>query len=205
MTTPELFEPAPPRRVIVAEGSTAWWGVDFSTRAVSVGAVWEVDPVPDDTAGREKRLQRSVVTISWPPTDGGARLAWAYDVVARTLGDHVRSQILPVPGLVGIERPSGKNVSEHLVHMEGILQGAVHAALVAAKVPVCKQVHPVPAHWKKLACGRGDIWKPKKGDTHEYGVLVWARSRGYTGSSWDEADALGIAEGLRREYALEPR
>jgi hypothetical protein len=35
--------------------------------------------------------------------------------------------------------------------------------------------------------------------------MKWARLNGYTGASWDEADALGIAEAARRDTALEER
>jgi hypothetical protein len=52
---------------------------------------------------------------------------------------------------------------------------------------------------------RGNLYKPKRGHTFEYGVLTWARQNGYAGCSWDEADAWGIAEAARREVALEER
>jgi hypothetical protein len=32
--------------------------------------------------------------------------------------------------------------------------------------------------------------------------VTWARENGYTGLSWDEADAWGIAEAARREVEL---
>ena len=65
--------------------------------------------------------------------------------------------------------------------------------------------------WKKLATGRGNLSKidPKTKkpwkDREAYGVLKWARTNGYMGNSWDESDALGIAEAARRLVHLEAR
>jgi hypothetical protein len=68
------------------------------------------------------------------------------------------------------------------------------------------------AHWKKVATGHGrwNKTKPhptKKGKTvklalEEYGVMKWARANGYTGPSWDDADAWGIAEAARRDVEI---
>ena len=56
----------------------------------------------------------------------------------------------------------------------------------------------------KLGFTDPETKKPWK-DRERYGVLRWARENGYTGSSWDEADALGIAEAGRRLVTLEAR
>lgn len=183
----------------MAEGSTAWWGCDWSTRALSVGAVSE------HGEGPQKRLQRAVRTVTWPAQDSPARLAWAYDITVRIIADHVRSGTLPPPGLVIVEQPGGASINWPLYEMYGVVRAALHAALVAAKVPVCQQETMTPSQWKKKATGFGGHKKPQRGDTFEYGVLTWAKGRGYPGTDFNEADALGIAEAGRREYALEPR
>jgi hypothetical protein len=84
-------------------------------------------------------------------------------------------------------------------------------AAIANQVPQAA-VETVPsATWKKAATGYGAHYKPTKkklGRTpvfEDYAVARWARENGYEGSSWDECDALGIAEAARREVALVER
>ena len=109
----------------------------------------------------------------------------------------------PPPGVVVIEQASG---GEGKVHIElryaiGQIAVAMFDTLGGAYGRHVKIEWVTPAHWKKVACGRGNLYKPKtrKG---AYGVLQWARENGYRGESWDEADALGIAECARREIEL---
>jgi hypothetical protein len=68
-----------------------------------------------------------------------------------------------------------------------------------------------PSSWKKLAVGRGNVYKPtskklgRRPEFLDYGVAQWAAQNGYEGHSWDESDALGIAEAGRRLVTLEAR
>jgi hypothetical protein len=94
--------------------------------------------------------------------------------------------------------------------MVGVAQAAVFQGFQnAGHGPVVETVPP--SRWKKLATGYGAIPKPQKKDLgrrpefEDYRVAVWARELGYTGSSWDEADATGVAEAARRTIALEVR
>lgn len=111
----------------------------------------------------------------------------------------------PVPGVVFVEQPSGKQENPALSYAVGAIQAGVYDGLFSAGVGAVR-IETVPSStWKKAATGYGAVYKPKRGDGREYGVLTWARQNGYGGSSWDEADALGIAEAARRTIALDQR
>jgi len=198
----ELLTPAPRRRLIVQEGRTAWWGVDSSTLRVAIAGV---------AVGAEGYVSRWVRTESFPPLQGPARLSAIY----RLTFARVQSLATCVtwPGVVFIEQPSGSNqeVNLPLIYAVGVIQAAVHDALVDVTGAAPEFDYCTASWWKKRACGRGNLYKPTKKKLgrmpafEDYGVAVWARENGYTGSSWDEADAWGIAEAARREVLLEVR
>lgn len=136
------------------------------------------------------------------PGEGASRLS---DVYQETYALAVRCvQQHGPPGFVFVEQPSGKNDNPSLSYAVGVTICAVYDGLLKATgSPVVVETVTSSA-WKKKACGRGDIYKPKrKGEP--YGVLRWAQANGYQGSSWDEADAWAIAEAARRTVALEVR
>lgn len=180
----ELLVPDPPRRLIVRPGMTAHWGIDPSTQRIAVA--WNVD----GKAGVQMR--------PFPRTDGLARLS---DIRQGTR-DFAEDLLMqwPTPGFVFVEQPSGQNVDPILWYAVGVIIEAIQDVVEGARVETIS-----PSSWKKVACGRGNLYKPKKGDDWEYGVLTWARLNGYAGSSYDEADALGIAEAARRLVTLESR
>lgn len=185
----QLVESAPSRRIIVPKGHGWWWGVDPSTRGVSIAYV--------NAKGR-----RGVRTMPFAAGEGPARLAQILSLTRSNTGWLCLRGFNP--GIVLIEQPSGKQDNPTLLYAVGVIQGAIAAALaeVYGREIRCEAV--TSAHWKKVACGRGNIYKPKRrGDP--YGVLTWAQANGYRGSSWDEADALGVAECARREIGLEER
>lgn len=203
----ELLEAPPRRRLIVSGGHTAWWGIDPSTARVAVAGVYR-----EPCDGLE--LERWVRTQPFALHDGVARLA---EIYARThgfvagLAERERRHNLPLPGLVLVEQPSGRVENPQLVYAVGVIQAAVYAALRdvfgrPVRVETCTS-----SWWKKRACGNGAIYKPTRkrlGRTpvfEDYRVAVWARENGYAGSSWDEADAFGIAEAGRRDVALDAR
>lgn len=195
----QLLEPSPQRRIIVPVGHDAWWGVDPSTLRVALAGV---QPVPDG-------LERWVRTVSFASLDGPARLAHIYrethDLVFG-LAERAGETGWPTPpGIVFVEQPSGKQQNPELVYAVGVIQAAIYDALYSGLGRPVRIETCTSSWWKKRACGRGDIYKPKRGDRTPYGVLVWAQSNGYDGSSWDEADAFGIAEAARREVALDGR
>lgn len=111
------------------------------------------------------------------------------------------------PGLVVVEQPGGSQRNWPLFYAVGVIIEAVHAALRDVTGRSVRVETMAPARWKLIACGRGNIYKPSKakGRTGEYGVLTWARANGYEGWSFDEADALGVAEAARRSVALDER
>lgn len=189
----EAFTPAPRRRLLVRDGQTAWWGVDTSVARVAVASV-HGDP-----------LHRAVETFSLPAHDGGRRLAYAYETLRDELAGAVLHGRLQPPGVVLVEQPSGAQPNLPLTYMVGVVMGAVYAGVVLGGAPGPVVETCSSSWWKKRAVGRGNIYKPKKGDARPYGVLTWARENGYDGSSWDEADALGMAEAARREIMLEVR
>ena len=188
----QLLEPPPARRLIVPKGHAAWYGVDTSVSRIAIG--WA-----------DGSCRRGQVTFPLPSLAGGERLAHAFAVVRDGVAERIAAGRLPLPGLIMVEQPSGKSLNLQLAYMVGVVQAAVFegAVLGGASAPRVETV--TSSWWKKRACGNGAIYKPRRGDTHEYGVLTWARANGYTGCSYDEADALAMAEAGRREVALEER
>jgi hypothetical protein len=189
----ELLPAEPRRRLIVPDGHTAWWGVDPSTKRVAIAGVVDGDHA----------YTRWAKTASFPALDGAERLSAIYSETRR-LVEGVAT-CCPWPGVVVVEQPGGKSINWPLYLSVGVIVLAVHDGLYEVTDRHVKVELVAPATWKKRACGRGDIYKPKVGDTREYGVLTWARENGYTGNSYDEADAMGIAEAARREVLLEVR
>jgi hypothetical protein len=190
----ELVEPAPVRRLIVPRGHSAWWGVDPSTVRLSVAYV-----TPDGARG--------VRTVPFARVEGPARLSEIYAQTRLFAVDAVEPWRWgwPLPGLVLVEQPSGKMENPNLSYAVGVIQAALYDGLYSALGRAVRIETCTSSWWKKRACGRGNLYKPKKGDLEPYGVLTWARQNGYAGSSWDESDAWGIAEAARREVALEER
>ena len=188
----EMFVPAPRRRLVVREGQTSWWGVDPSSRRVSIA--W-IDP--DGSRG---------VRSTPFPTD--LSLGALLDAVFRLAVETARAAAFTdqaSPGLVLVEQPSGKQPNPTLSYAVGVTIAGVQAALRGTSQGPCRIETCSSSWWKKRACGRGDIYKPKRKADGQYGVLTWANQNGYGGSSWDEADAWGIAEAARREVLLEVR
>jgi hypothetical protein len=98
-----------------------------------------------------------------------------------------------------VEQPSGKSENPNLSYAVGVVLAAVYDGLREAYGRAVALETVVSGHWKKVACGRGNVYKPTKKALgrsplfEDYGVAVWARENGYDGTSWDECDALGIA------------
>jgi hypothetical protein len=196
----ELVAPAPVRRLVVPAGHGAWWGADWSTLRLALAFV--------DGEGR-----RGVATAPFAPVAGAGRLDEIY-AQTRSFVWRLMQAGWPAPGILMGEQPSGSNqqVNLSLIYAVGAMQAALYASLrdCFSGVPVHMETC-VAAHWKLVACGRGNIYKPTRKRLgrapvfEDYGVAVWARANGYAGSSWDEADALGIAVAASREIALEQR
>lgn len=187
----EAFSPAPRRKLIVARGCGAWWGVDPGTQRCAIGVV-TADGV------------RSSHVCSFPTLEGGERLAYIYEAV-RSLADVICQGQYTFPGVVVVEQPSGKQANPALSYAVGATMAGVWKGIQAPSTHGVRVETVSSSAWKKSACGRGDIYKPKPASGVPYGVLTWARSLGYAGTSWDEADAWGIAEYARRTIALEQR
>lgn len=178
-----LVEPEP-TRTVNATPAACWYGIDPSTKRVSLAAV---------RAGGE----RSVSTRSFPSADGPRRLALIY---AETFAFVTEWAARAWPGFVLVEQPSGKSPNPNLVYAVGVVQAATYAALHNARgTRPCPVVETVPsATWKRLAIGPGwaKLSKPD-GD-----VLRFAQEDGYGGVSLDEADAWLIAKAARRTVRL---
>jgi hypothetical protein len=162
----ELVEPAPVRRLIVPQQCGSWWGVDPSTVRLSVAYV-----TPEG--------ERGVRTVPFARADGPARLS---EIYAQTRLFARRACVydgFPLPGLVMVEQPSGKMENPNLSYAVGVIQAATWAVLgrcsMRVRIETCTS-----SWWKKRACGRGNIYKPKK-RAEEYGVVTWARQNGYAG------------------------
>jgi hypothetical protein len=191
----ELVEPAPVRRLIVPRGHSAWWGVDPSTRRVAVASV---------SRAADGSLVRWAASQPFRAAEGPERLA-AIHAMTRQFVWALMQGGAPAPGLVLVEQPGGEHRNYELFYAVGTLAAALHASLENCYGSKVQIEFVVPSWWKKRAVGRGNIYKPKAHSGEPYGVLTWARQNGYAGSSWDEADAWGIAEAARREVALEER
>jgi Holliday junction resolvasome RuvABC endonuclease subunit len=183
----ELLPPEP-RKTIVSE-ARAWWGVDPGTKRVAIGSVTEDG-------------ERSVVMREIPKNlMGAARLREIHQIVEDMLLRALHfDESLPHPGYILVEQPSGKHVNHSLQFAVGVVIAAIAEVLPNVEVGLID-----PQSWKKSACGRGNLYKPgpkMRAAGAKYEVLVWANENGYDGSSWDEADALGIAEAARRRVAL---
>lgn len=185
----ELLEVAPTRRLIVPAGHVNWWGVDPSVQRVSLATV--------DAAGH-----RGVSTVPFPALEGGERLVAIYRrtfVLAREIAG-----LLP-PGVIVVEQPSGKQPNPALSYAVGVTMAALYAGMQRVTGAKVKLDTVTSSRWKAVACGSGAIYKPKRGTSGVYGVLTWARGIGYAGSSWDEADAMGVVDYARRTFALDDR
>lgn len=189
---------APARTTLrVPAGCTSWWGVDGSTRCVSIGVA--------SPSG-----QRAVRTAPFPKISGPARLGAIYALTRDLALDLARRY---PPGLILVEQPSGSSqaVNHELEYAVGVIQAAVYDGAYQAVRHGVPMDTVVASWWKARACGSGAIRKTYKDAQtgrkrplalEDYEVMRWARSVGYKGTSWDEADALAIAEASRRETAL---
>lgn len=195
----ELLEPPPARRIIVPAGHAAAWGFDPGTVRVSAAYA----------AIRGGDVARGARTASFERGEGPARLSEIYRETARFAVE--LAGVWPAPGIVHVEQPSGKFDKPTFVYACGVIMAAVYDGLYSVFGRPVKIETVTSSHWKLVACGRGNIYKPSKEKLgrppvfEDYGVAVWAQANGYHGSSWDEVDALGIAEAARREVALEQR
>jgi len=112
--------------------------------------------------------------------------------------------------VIVVEQPSGKQPNPALSYavgatIAGCFQGVNELSLDAVGPREVVMPMVSSSTWKKAACGAGNAYKPKDGDIEKYPVYRWALSIGYRGRSFDEVDALGIADYARRTYALEER
>jgi hypothetical protein len=198
----ELLEAPPARRIIVPAGCTAWWGVDGSTLAVAIATVsCEADTVV-----------RYVRTAPFPRVSGPSRLREVYDAT-RSLA--ARMALREPPGLILVEQPSGsgQQVNHELEYAVGVIQAAVLDGVWSTLGHGAQMETVVSSWWKSKGTGKGNAYKTeklpggrkRKLGLEEYHVMRWARLNGYQGSSWDEADAMGIAEAGRRDCELVPR
>lgn len=197
----ELLEAPPARRIIVPCGCDAWWGIDPSSVRVAIATVRGA--VPD--------VDREVRTAPFARVSGPARLPEIYTQTFLLAREVARTA---PPGLILVEQPSGSSqaVNHELEYAVGVIQAAVLAGVHAELGRWAQMETVVSSWWKARACGNGAIYKTVKENgrkrpcqQEEYGVMRWARLNGYRGSSWDEADAMGIAEAARRDVALEQR
>lgn len=193
----ELLAPPPPaRHIIVPPAHTSWFGCDPSTSRLAIAYATPEGP-------------QGVDTVFFADLRHGARMAH----IGRETRRFVREllEVWPWPGLVFMEQPSGAHPSPQLSYAVGVMLGAVCEAIEDVTGAGIAVAETTSAHWKRVACGRGNISKPTKKSLgrapvfEDYGVAVWAAANGYSGSSWDEADAMGLAECARRDVGLVQR
>lgn len=185
----EAFPPLPMRKLLVSTGYVDWWGVDPSTKRVAIASV--------AACGRRKSVVEAIPTLT-----GAQRLSALYAATVSACQQLALDPELAMPGVVIVEAPAGfgKRPNPELAYAAGAIMAALPAFVPQVHVELV-----VASRWKAQVCGDGAIAKPKPMDKREYAVLEWARAQGYTGSSWDAADAWAIAEYARRTFLLEPR
>lgn len=193
----QLLEERPPIKVIVPQGQVCHWGVDPGSVRIAIATV-------------DSERRRGVELLSLSTGAGAERLAAAYREI-RALARSLAGEMGLPPGVIVVEQPSGAVQNLPLLYVVGVTLAALYEG-VAAATGLSPRIEVVPSSkWKRVACGRGDIYKPKKQKGQPspppegYEVLNWARRNGYVGSSWDAADAFGIAEYARKTYELAPR
>ena len=144
------------------------WGIDPSTKRISVGLV-----LPEH--------QVRVHTLSLPTGNLAYRLAGMHSALMDWLPRLTRHYGMPAAVLV--EEPMGASMSR--VHPNsqravGVLLAALGGTL-ACPIDLC-----VPGTWKANSVGHG---RASKEDVARWAVTTC----GYTGTLQDEMDALGIA------------
>ena len=199
LTQQELLEKPPARRIIVPAGCRTHYGVDPSTKRVSIAGVLRA---------AHGGLDRWVRSVPFMPGDGAERLSGTYEATRRFAAELAR---MYPPGLVWVEQPSGRNMNLPLVYAVGVILAGICDGVNDA-IGYRVAVETVPSSsWKLRACGNGAISKPTKQklgravEFEDYAVARWARLNGYQGWLWDDADAMGVAEAARREVALVQR
>lgn len=203
----ELMESPPGRHVVVPEriaSPPCWWGIDPSTTAYHIAYVFDH---PSD--GRRRGVHS--VKLGDTNVNEGERLARFRSQMQR-LVDAMLDDMIPPPGMVYVEQASGANPQPVLWYSVAVATEAVYDALHHRLDYVPRVETTASAHWKKVATGHGRWNKTKPHPTkkdktvklalEEYGVMKWARANGYTGPSWDDADAWGIAEAARRDVEI---
>lgn len=168
------------------------WGLDVSTRRISVGVL-------QGTARDEPP------EIGWFSLDveqhggGAARLAWLHDALPGFLGKLISAA--PPRGVL-VEQPYGQGKARPHPQSYYVV-GVVLCALALDLRDVATVEVVDPSSWKRDALGQGH------GFARKPEILAWARAAGYPGDcprcggqgrdcdvpgrAHDEADALGVA------------
>jgi hypothetical protein len=197
----ELLEVPPERTVALPttiSPTAGWWGVDISTARYNIGFIdrdgqrgvhsVKLGAANDNEGERLNRFQRQMCTLT--------------ETMLAEPG-------VPLPGVVFVEQPGGQTVMPILWYAAGIAAQAIYQTVNRIHGYVPRVETMPPSKWKKIAVGRGNIYKParKKGQPpppiDAYPVWVWARTLGMpeTGS-WDDADAYGVAEAARKTIGI---
>lgn len=210
----ELLEAPPSRHVVmpreVAE-SPCWWGVDTGTSVYHVG--WATTASGVTEGWDDEGVRRGVESVKLGPTNEnwGERLARWHGQATVLVGAMLDAGI-PAPGVVFVERAAGASPEPSMHYAVGIVSAAIYGALNRrlAYVPRIELVSSM--HWKLIACGQGNLSKPRYGKgvpfdavREDYDVLRWARAHGLTADArdcWDRADAMGITDCARRDIAI---
>lgn len=139
-------------------------------------AHWGVDPgfrrisIAAVVPGRFK-VRSAEVPAKLPRAETLARLSEVTLGLARELSEYGQ------PRSIIVEQPSGKFIKPDLYYATAAIMLVLYDFGFVDTLP--------PTSWKKEALGNGALKKPQ--------IMDWARGVGYSGSSQDEADALGIA------------
>lgn len=174
------------------------WGIDPSVRGIALGALYpegEVGVVLEEPA--PVRLGWWTIKLPLGP-DAPVHVRW-WEAM-RVVGPEVSrlAGLWGVPELVLLEQPFSQGHST---------EPASYFAVATVLVALGRHLGPAsrvelinPGAWKKPATGHGyapglpkSMPKAEKRRQEKSRLLTWAYGAGYSGSSSDEADAVGIA------------
>lgn len=187
----ELIGPVRTRRLSVPAGACCWFGVDPSSVRVAIASI--------DSSGA-----RGVSCAGFRSGEIENRLDDVLNVTVELARGLVSAGL--VPGVVVVEKPAAPKNRP----LNPALYFAWGAIVAGLRIATGARVETVmPSQWKALACGKGNISKPKpkrpNSRPEDYAVLRWAQEMGYRGTSWDCADAFGIADFAWRTFELAER
>jgi hypothetical protein len=180
-------ELVPPRSVL-GELAGPVWGIDPSTRRISVARLLPPSARVDPSLTEPRMMLEDTLSLEQGGPHRGARLSKARPRLAEWFAAELAFE--GEPHVVALEEPFGAMFKgKRQVPVIGLeIQGMLLAALWEAFGLRTEVMLVSPSTWKKAAMGAGH------GFAKPPAYMAWAREAcGYAGDLEDEAAALGVA------------